>query len=63
MGQPPTWAELQALHAADLAANERGAAHGGSGAEHEVREAAEALADIRRTSDGASPAAKAERIG
>ena len=51
MGQPPTWAELEALHAADLAANERGAAQGGSGVEQEVREAAEALTDIGRRGD------------
>ena len=51
MGQPPTWAELEALHAADLAANdtnERRAAQGGSGVEQEAREAAEALTDIGR---------------
>ena len=42
MGQPPTWAELYALRAAGLAANEQGAVQGGSAAEQEP----DVLADV-----------------
>ena len=51
MGQPPTWAELYALRAAGLAANEQGAVQGGSAASSAAEQepdvaAARALTDL-----------------
>ena len=53
MGQPPTWAELDALRDAGLAANDRGAVQGGSVAEQELDvAAARALTDMGQRRDG-----------
>ena len=53
MGQPPTWAELYALRAAGLAANEQGAVQGGSAAEQEPDvAAARALTDLGQRRGG-----------
>ena len=54
MGQPPTWAELYALRAAGLAANEQGAVQGGSAAPEQEPDvaAARALTDLGKRRGG-----------
>ena len=53
MGQPPTWAELDALRDAGLAANDRGSVQGGSVADQELDvAAARALTDMGQRRSG-----------